>query len=55
MAQTDAAAKLGDIGKAGAGAIDVAPDVKLYQITKNGLALQATIQGTKFWKDDDLN
>ena len=27
----------------------------VYQITKNGLALQATLQGTKYYKDDDLN
>jgi lipid-binding SYLF domain-containing protein len=54
-AQADAAAKAGEKGGAAAGAIDVAPGVKLYQITENGLALQATIQGTKYWKDDDLN
>ncbi len=33
----------------------VAPGIKLYQITENGLALQATIQGTKYWKDAELN
>ena len=33
----------------------VAPDVELYQITENGLALEATIQGTKYFKDSDLN
>lgn len=54
-AQADAAAKVGKKGGALAGAVDVAPGIKLYQITKNGLALQATIQGTKFWKNDDLN
>lgn len=54
-AQADAAAKSGEQGGAFAGAIDVAPGVKLYQITEHGLALQATIQGTKFWKDDELN
>jgi lipid-binding SYLF domain-containing protein len=53
--QADAAAKSGDKGGAFAGAIDVAPGIKLYQITEHGLALQATIQGTKYWKDDDLN
>lgn len=26
-----------------------------FKLTKNGLALQATIQGTKYWKDGDLN
>jgi hypothetical protein len=29
--------------------------VTVYQMTKKGLALQATLQGTKYWKDDDLN
>ncbi len=54
-AQADAAAKSEDKGDAWAGAVDVAPGVRLYQLTKQGLALQATIQGTKFWKYDDLN
>ncbi len=54
-AQADAAAKAGEKGGAWAGAVDVAPGIKLYQITEHGLALQATIQGTKYWKDDDLN
>jgi lipid-binding SYLF domain-containing protein len=54
-AQADAAAKSGEKGGSAETAIDVAPGVKLYQITKNGLALQATIQGTKYWKDDELN
>ena len=54
-AQADAAAKAGEKGGAADAAIDVAPGVELYQLTENGLALQATIQGTKYWKDDDLN
>ena len=54
-AQADAAAKAGEKGGAADSAIDVAPGVELYQLTKNGLALQATIQGTKYWKDEDLN
>lgn len=53
--QADAAAKAGDSGGAYSGATSVAPGVWVYQITKNGLALQATIQGTKYSKDDDLN
>lgn len=53
--QADAAAKSGDKGKAFAGAINVSPGIWLYQITEQGLALQATIQGTKYWKDDELN
>jgi lipid-binding SYLF domain-containing protein len=54
-AQADAAAKAGSKGDAWAGAVDIAPGIKLYQITENGLAIQATIQGTKYWKDGDLN
>ena len=54
-AQVDAAAKAGEKGGAWAGAVDVAPGIKLYQITEYGLALQATIQGTKYWKDAELN
>ena len=54
-AQADAAAKSGNKGKAVAGAITVAPDVDLYQITENGLALQATLQGTKYYRDKELN
>lgn len=54
-AQADAAAKAGNKGGAAAGAITVAPGVTLYQLTESGLALQATIQGTKYFKNDDLN
>ncbi|MBI5689934.1 MAG: hypothetical protein HZC55_07515 [Verrucomicrobia bacterium] len=53
--QADAAAKSDDKGAAVAGAATVIPGVEVYQITKNGLALQATLQGTKYWKDKDLN
>ena len=54
-AQTDAAAKAGKSGAAYSGAVEIAPGVWVYQITKNGLALQLTLQGTKYYKDDDLN
>jgi len=54
-AQADAAAKSGEDGGAYDGAITVQPGITLYKLTKNGLALQATVQGTKYWKDDDLN
>ena len=53
--QADAAAKAGDKGGAYSGAMEVAPGVWVYQITKDGLALQLTLQGTKYYKDDDLN
>ena len=54
-AQADAAAKSAKKGDAWAGAVDVASGIKLYQITESGLALQATIQGTKYWMDGKLN
>jgi lipid-binding SYLF domain-containing protein len=54
-AQADAAAQSGDKGAAAAGAATVLSDVEVYQITKNGIALQATLQGTKYWQDADLN
>src|SRR5215468_3383731 len=54
-AQTDAGAKAGKKGGAYSGAVEVAPGVLVYQITKNGVALQLTLQGTKYYKDDDLN
>ncbi len=53
--QADAAAKSDKKGGSVAGAATVIPGVEIYQITKNGLALQATLQGTKYWKDKDLN
>lgn len=53
--QADAAAKAGKKGGAYSGAMEVAPGVWVYQITKNGLALQLTLQGTKYYKNDDLN
>ena len=52
--QADAAAKAGDKGAA-IGAEATADNITIYQITENGLALQATITGTKYWKNTDLN
>lgn len=53
--QADAAAKVGKAGGEISEAADVMPGVKVYQLTENGLALQATLQGTKYWVDHDLN
>lgn len=53
--QADAAAKSDDKGAAIAEAATVLRGVEVYQLTKNGLALQATLQGTKYWRDNDLN
>ena len=54
-AQTDAAAKTKTSGAAFSGAVQAAEGVWVYQITKKGLALQLTLQGTKYSKDDELN
>lgn len=54
-AQADAAAKSGEKGGQAAGAGNLADGVEVFQFTKNGLALQATLQGTKYWADDALN
>ena len=50
----DAAAKAGDAGGALAGEL-LFDGITVYQLTQSGLALQATLKGTKYWKDDDLN
>lgn len=52
--QADAAAKASDKGVAVAGEALV-NDVTVYQLTLSGLALQATVKGTKFWRDSELN
>lgn len=54
-AQAEATAKYEKDGKAYNAAQTVQRGVILYKLTKNGLALQTTIQGTRFWKDSDLN
>ena len=53
--QTSAAAKVDDEGGAFAGAMSVSPGIWLYQLTDDGLALELTGKGTKYYKDDDLN
>ena len=53
--QTSAAAKAGDEGGAFSGAMSVSPGIWLYQLTDDGLALELTGKGTKYYKDDDLN
>ena len=53
--QTSAAAKAGGMGESFAGAMSVSPGVWLYQLTDEGLALELTAKGTKYYKDSDLN
>ena len=53
-AHADAAAKAGEKGGAVGGEI-LLDGITIYQLTESGLALQATIKGTKYWKDTKLN
>lgn len=53
--ETTAAAKMGSKGAAFDGAVSVSEGVWLYQMTDKGLALEITVKGTKYFKDDDLN
>lgn len=54
-AQATLAATEGSHGKAYQGAVSVAPGVWLFQLTDTGLAAEATVKGTKYYKDDALN
>jgi lipid-binding SYLF domain-containing protein len=54
-AQANASAKTGSQGAALSGAMAVAPGVWVYQMTDDGLALELTAKGTKYYKDDNLN
>ena len=53
--QADAAAKSGEKGAAAGGEIYIEKNILIYQITEAGVALQATVGGTKYWKDKELN
>jgi lipid-binding SYLF domain-containing protein len=53
--QATASAKYDAKGAGLAGAVAVTKDVWLYQLTDDGLALELTAKGTKYYKDDDLN
>lgn len=54
-AQTTLAATEGGRGKAYQGAVSISPGVWLFQLTDKGLAAEATVKGTKYYKDDALN
>jgi lipid-binding SYLF domain-containing protein len=55
--QADAAAKTGETGAAASGTTTAGAvaGMEIYQFTQSGLALQATVQGTKYWRDEALN
>lgn len=54
-AQASASAKSKTEGAGLTGAVAVAEGVWVYQLTGSGLALEATVKGSKFYRDDDLN
>lgn len=51
----DAAAKSGEKGGAVGAEGYVSRDILIYTLTEAGAALQATVAGTKYWKDGELN
>jgi lipid-binding SYLF domain-containing protein len=53
--QADAAARSTGKGGAVGGQASIESDIVIYTLTEAGVALQATVAGTKYWKDDDLN
>ena len=53
--QADANAETSTQGGGAETAGSAMPGTTIYQLTKSGLALQATLQGTKFWTDKNLN
>ena len=53
--QADAAAKSTDKGAEGSTAGSALNGVSVYQLTEAGLVIQATLQGTKYWKSEKLN
>jgi lipid-binding SYLF domain-containing protein len=53
-ASTDARAGTESEDTSRAGAATSGP-MEIYQFTEKGIALQATVKGTKYWKDSELN
>ena len=53
--QASATAELNEEGGGLAGAMSVSPGVWMYQLTDDGIALELTGKGTKYYVDDDLN
>ncbi|MFC3053427.1 lipid-binding SYLF domain-containing protein [Kordiimonas pumila] len=53
--EADAAAVAEDKGGEIGEAASVRKKVSVYQFTENGLALQASLHGTKYWQDKKLN
>ena len=54
-AHADAAAVAGESGAEASGEGNINAGIEVFSMTEAGLALQATVTGTKYWKDDSLN
>jgi len=54
-AQGDAAAKYKDDGAATSAEVPLDSEIVVFQMTKDGIALRATLGVSKFWIDGDLN
>ena len=54
-AHADAAAKAGISGAEVSEEGSISSDIEAYSMTESGLMLQASVAGTKYWKDDSLN
>lgn len=54
-ANADASAKSGEKGGAAEASGTLASGMSLYEFTESGITLQATLSGTKYWKDKELN
>lgn len=52
--ETAATAKVEGRGGS-AGELETPEGIAVYQLTKTGLMAKGTVQGTKYWKDDELN
>lgn len=53
--QTALSAKAGGVGAGVTGAASVSPGVWVYQITDDGVAVELTVKGTKYYRDNELN
>lgn len=51
----DASAEIDEVGGDISEGASIRRKVSVYQFTENGLSLQATLNGTKYWKDKKLN
>lgn len=53
--QATLAAKVDKAGGGLSGAVQVADDVWVYQMTESGLAAELTVKGTRYYPDKKLN